>query len=296
MSLSGTALAGMVRVRDPLSQVQQLAQHLGILKPEDLDTQQVSEALRGVDAMKILEAGDIFKVWNNAPLLNYGAVVEQDATSESFFNEDFNESHLAGRINQVPWLLGVSSRAGEGGLFLLHIYSNPQFLKEFNENFLEYFRLSLFLPEKITTESVKDLLELYDVKELELNEHTLVPLSNILGDFNFYYPLYVAAEVYTGYSQEPVSIYKYEYRSLSNISFSRAYSEGVAPIELQPAHLDDGLHTIRMPILLPDFPKDSEDHLVIKRLTSLLVEFARTGYVLRSKSYVSHIYMKFFQF
>ncbi|XP_034477227.1 esterase E4 [Drosophila innubila] len=277
ISLSGTALSAMVRVRDPLAQARQLAEQVGVPQWSSLDTQQLAESLREVDALKILEGGDIFKVWNNGPLVNYAAVVEQDATSESFFNEDFVESHMAGRIHQVPWLLGISSRAGEGALFLLHIYTNPQFLKEFNENFLEFFPLTLYLPEGTSTDTVKDLLALYDVQEMELNERTIVPLSNIVGDFDFLYPLYASAEKYAGYTQEPLSIYSFEYRSQSNISFSRAYSEGIVQPELLPAHMDDGLHTIRMPILLPDFPKDSEDNLVTKRLTSLLVEFAKTG-------------------
>ncbi|KAL7737527.1 hypothetical protein ACLKA6_007654 [Drosophila palustris] len=277
ISLSGTALSAMAHVRDPLSQARQLGEQVGIAQSSNLDTKQLAESLRGVDALKILEGGDIFKDWNSAPLVNYAAVVEQDATSESFFSEDFIESHMAGRIQQVPWLLGSSSRAGEGAVFLLHVYTNPEYRKEFNENFLERFSLDLYLPKGTPTETVRNLLTLYDVQEMELNENTIIPLLNLLGDFNFLYPLYVAAEGYAGYAQEPLSIYSFEYRGSSGISFSQCHSEGIVPPEVLPAHMDDALHMIRMPIIWPDFAKDSEDNLVIDRLTTVLVEFAKTG-------------------
>ncbi|KAH8370630.1 hypothetical protein KR093_004382, partial [Drosophila rubida] len=277
ISLSGTALTNIVPVKNPLAQARQLAESVGVSQAGSLDTKELTASLRDVDAMQLLQAGDVMKVWDNVPIVNFAIVVEQDATPEAFFNEEVAVSHLAGRIHEVPWLLGSSSRAGEGSMFLLHILGNPQLLQEFNARFLELLAHSLYLPEDTTTETLQELLKIYEVQQLELNEQTLIPLTNIFGDFTFFYPLYASAESYVGYAKEPLSIYRFEFHSLTNLSFSRAYSRDVMPRELGPAHMDDALHVVRMPNLLPNFPPDSDDEVAINRLTTLLVEFAKTG-------------------
>ncbi|KAH8261005.1 hypothetical protein KR044_002120, partial [Drosophila immigrans] len=277
ISLSGTALSNVVRVRDPLAQARRLAEQAGVAQADSLDTKELAESLRAVDAMTLLEAGDVMKAWHNVPVISFATVVEQDATPESFFNEELSVSHLAGRIHEVPWLLGSSFRAGEGSMFLWHILTNPQALQEFNERFLELLGVALYLPEDTAEETVKELLKLYEVPEMELNEHTMIPLSNIFGDFTFLYPLYVSAESYAGYAKEPLSIYRFEFHSLTNLSFTRAATKAVIPRELGPVHMDDALHLISMPGLLPNYPEDSDDQLAIDRMTALLVEFAKTG-------------------
>ncbi|XP_062127648.1 uncharacterized protein LOC133840012 [Drosophila sulfurigaster albostrigata] len=277
MSLSGTALTNILHVKDPLNQVRKLAESAGVAQAGSLNSKELVESLRGVDAMDLLLAGDAMKVWDNVPLIDYGIVIEQDATPESFFNEALSVSHLAGRIHEVPWLLGSSSRAGEGSMFLLNMLTTPELLKVFNSRFLELMSVALYLPDETTEETLLALLKLYDVEQLELNEQTMIPLSNLFGDFTFLYPLYASAESYVKYAKESLSIYRFEFHSLSNISFSRAYSKEIIPRELGPVHMDDALHTIRMPGLLPNYPEDSADELAINRLTMLLVEFAKTG-------------------
>ncbi|EDW02571.1 GH22069 [Drosophila grimshawi] len=276
MSLSGTALFPSIIVNDPLAQARRLAERAGVAHAQSLDSQKLVEALHQIDGVDLLEAGDVLKEWSNLPLLNYGPVVEKDATPDAFLNEPPLKAHLAGRITQVPWLLGFGSRAGEGSMFTLQPYSKPQLLKEFNQNFLHLFGLLLDLPQGAAVEeTVQDILSVYGINDFELNKDTLVPLSTILGDFVFAFPLFVTANSYGDYADQPVFVYNYEYHS--NISFETLLTGGPIYEELGACHMDDAVHTLHMPALLPDFPKDSEDELVVKRMTSLLVEFAKTG-------------------
>ncbi|TDG47048.1 hypothetical protein AWZ03_006485 [Drosophila navojoa] len=275
MSLSGTAMLGTTMVYNPLEQAQQLAERVGVANAKSLDTQALAAALRASDANDLLEAGNVFKRWDSVPIINYAAVVEQPDAPEPFITEYPIPAHMAGRINQVPWLLSSTSRVGEGALFIMHIYMNPQLLKEFNENFLELFGLMMYLPAGHTKETVQDILEMYGVKEMQLNENTLVDLCGILGDFLFTYPLYVSASSYAAYAQQPVSIYSFEFTS--KVTYGALLTGGVVFEQLGASHLDDAIHTIRMPIFFPDFPKGSENDIVTKRLASLLVEFAWNG-------------------
>ncbi|XP_030081377.1 uncharacterized protein LOC111594041 [Drosophila hydei] len=275
MSLSGTALLATTMVDNPLEQAQQLAEAVGVAGAKTLDSQALAAALRASDANELLEAGNSFKRWDSVPIINYAVVVEQPDAPEPFMTEYPIAAHQGGRIHQVPWLLSSTSRTGEGALFLMHIYSNPQLLKELNENFLELFGLMLYLPKGFTKETVQDILEMYGVKEMQLNENTLVDLCGILGDFMFTYPIYVSAASYAEYAQQPVSIYSFEYTS--NITYNALATGGVVYEELGASHMDDAVHTIRMPIFFPDFARDSENAMVVKRLTSLLVGFAKNG-------------------
>uniref|UniRef100_B4MQF3 Carboxylic ester hydrolase n=2 Tax=Drosophila willistoni TaxID=7260 RepID=B4MQF3_DROWI len=277
MSFSGTAFAAFMRIlKDPLKQAQKLAEHLQIKDANILTTQELAKALRQVDAYALLYSGDILKTWDNQPIMNYRPVIEKPSP-EAFFTEDPVESHLAGRIQQIPWLLGSTSRAGEGSIFLLRILDIPKWLKEFNDNFVERFALALNLPEGTSPQVVTEILNLYDVQVREFNNETLIRLAEIVGDFNFHYPLYVAAASYASYANlddNPMSIYSYEYRGAK--AFSVYFTQGIE-YEVGSVHMDDCLHTLRTPVLIPDFPRDSEDATVMKRMTSLLVEFAKTG-------------------
>ncbi|XP_064551989.1 uncharacterized protein LOC135437843 [Drosophila montana] len=219
MSLSGTAMMATTLVYDPLPQARQLAESVGVAQAKSLDSQALTAALRRIDAMDLVTAGDVFKQWDNLPIVNYGLVVEQADSPESFMNEYPNAAHLGGRINQVPWLLGSTSRSGEGSMFLLHTFANPQLRKEFNDNFLELYGSLLYLPKGSTEQTVRDILKVYGVQDMELNENTLAPLSGILGDFTFVYPMFVSAASYAEFSKQPVSIYNFEY--LSNILVCR---------------------------------------------------------------------------
>ncbi|XP_032586621.1 juvenile hormone esterase [Drosophila mojavensis] len=275
MSLSGTVMIVATLPDNPLEQARQLAERLGVADAKTLDTQALATALRAMDANDLLKASDVLKQWNKLPQINYGVVVEQPDAPEPFITEYPITAHQAGPINQVPWLLSTTSRVGEGAFFLMEIYTTPQLLKEFNENFLELFGLMLYLPKGYGKETVQEILEIYGVKEMQLNENTLVDIAGILGDFMFNYPVYVCAASYTEYSKEPVSIYSFEYTS--NNTFAAILGGGLVKEELGACHMDDGVHTLKMSTLFPDFPQDSENAKVAKRMTSLLVEFAKNG-------------------
>lgn len=275
--MSGTAMMATTMVYDPLTQAQQLAERVGVAQAKSLDSQALAVALRRIDGKDLVAAGDVFKQWDNLPIINYGLVVEHADMPESFMNEYPMAAHLGGRINQVPWLLSSTSRTGEGSMFLLHTFANPQLRKEFNANFLELYGLLLYLPKGSSEDTVRQILTEYGVQDMELNEDTLATLSAILGDFIFVYPMLVSAASYAAVAQQPVSIYNFEY--LSNISYAAIFTGGILYDQLGACHMDDALYSISMPMLKLDFPKSSEEDLVIKRLTARLVEFAKNGWV-----------------
>ncbi|KAH8361977.1 hypothetical protein KR200_002647 [Drosophila serrata] len=280
MSLTGTMFIPAMKIlKDPLDQARQLAQVVGIDQAESLSSQDLAQALRDACPIKLLKSIDSLKIWDNLPHISCLPVLESEGSPDAFLVEDPLKAHLAGRINQVPWLLGVNSRAGEGSLFLLRAFEDPKRRKDFNEKFLEHLALVLNLPDGTGVEIVKDILAVYDFQaEMSLNNDTMLALAEISGDFNFYYPFYETVSSYAGYAnleKNPMSLYIFEFHGLHSVT--KLFSGSSEDWGVGAAHMDDGLHTIRIPILFEDFPKDSEDALVTKRITSLMVDFAQTG-------------------
>ncbi|XP_034651533.1 esterase 6-like [Drosophila subobscura] len=279
MSLDGTILSAVLQInKEPLAQARKLAAVAGIEGAEILDSKDLAQALRELDPVMLHKTVDSLKVWDNFPFISNPPVVEPVGCPEAFFTEDPVQAHLEGRINQVPWLLGANSRAGEGSIAVLHPFDDRKLRAELNERFLEHFAYILHLPDGTSPQVVREILDAYGIEGESITNDTLVPLAQIAGDFIFYYPLFETASTYAKYAdlkENPLSFYFFEYRGMRTLStlFSGASIEyGVGA-----AHMDDALHTIRIPAIVEDYPKDSEDAEVVKRMTSMMVDFAKTG-------------------
>ncbi|XP_044248910.2 uncharacterized protein [Drosophila takahashii] len=278
MSLTGTMfIPAMHILEDPLSQARQLAKVIGIDQADSLSSQNLAQAFREVDPMKILVSVDSLKIWDNLPHIINQPVLEKPSP-EAFLIEDPLKAHRAGRINQVPWVISLNSRAGEGALSLLRSFTCPKRMADFNGKFLEHLALVLNLPDGTPPQMVREILDAYGFQGESLNNDTLLTLAEISGDFNFYFPIYETVSSYASYAnleENPLSIYIFEFSGLHSISLMFSGSE--EDFGLGAAHMDDGLHTIRLPVLFEDFPKDSEDAKVAQRMTSLMTDFVKTG-------------------
>ncbi|BFG05267.1 venom carboxylesterase-6-like [Drosophila madeirensis] len=279
MSLDGTILSPFVKInKDPLAQARKLAAVAGIMEAEDLNSKDLAQALRELDPIRLLTSVDSLKVWHNFPFVCNPPVVEPVGCPEAFLTEDPVQAHLEGRIHQVPWLLGVNSRAGEGSLVTLLPFEDRNLRAELNEQFLERFSHIIYLPEGTSPHVVREILDAYGFEGQTISNDTLVPLAEISGDFGFYYPLYETASTYAKYAnlqENPLSFYFFEYRGMRTLS--TLFSGGSVEYGVGTAHMDDALHTIRIPAIVEDYPKDSEDAEVVKRMTSMMVDFAKTG-------------------
>ncbi|XP_022223271.2 juvenile hormone esterase isoform X2 [Drosophila obscura] len=279
MSLVGTILSPFLKInKEPLAQARKLAAVAGIEGAESLDSKDLAQALRELDPVELHTTVDSLKVWYNFPFISNTVVVEPVGCPEAFFTEDPVQSHLEGRINQVPWLLSVTSRAGEGALSILRVFDDRKLRAELNSQFLEHFSHVLNLPDGTSSEVVREILDAYGFEGESISNDTLVPLAEIAGDFGFFYPLYETASTYAKYAnleENPLSFYFFEYRGLRTLS--TLFSGASVEYGVGAAHMDDALHTIRIPAIVEDYPKNSEDADVVKRMTSLMVDFAKTG-------------------
>ncbi|XP_017077325.1 uncharacterized protein LOC108112087 [Drosophila eugracilis] len=278
MSLTGTMFVpAMSILKDPLSQARHLAKEVGIDQAETLSSQDLAEAIRNACPKKLLLSVDSLKAWDNMPLISTLPVLESPSP-DAFMVEDPLKAHLAGRINQVPWVVGINSRAGEGALSLLRPFSNPQRMADFNKKFLEHMSLMLNLPEGTSPQMVKEILDAYEFQGESLNNDTILTLAEICGDFNFYFPIYETISSYANYAnleENPLFIYIFEFSGMHSMSL--VFSGSTEDFGVGAAHMDDGIHTIRLPVLFGDYPKDSEDAKVVQRMTSLVTDFVKTG-------------------
>lgn len=281
MSLTGMwFLPSITILKDPLSQTRHLAKLSGIEEAETLSSKDLAQELSDVDPTKLLQSVDSLKVWDTLPQLHARPVIEPDGCPDAFLVEDPLATHLAGNYHQVPWVISFNSRPGEGSLSLLHAFVDPKRLEEFNDSFLEHMSLALSLPKGTAPEVVQDIFDAYQFQGKGLNNDTLLALAEIIGDFIFYYPLYETIVSYAGYAdleRNPLSIYFFHFegsRPATVFTSGNDLNYGVGA-----GHMEDGLHTIRIRAFVEDYPKDSLDAKVTQRMSELVTQYGKTGWV-----------------
>ncbi|KAL9706281.1 hypothetical protein quinque_009799 [Culex quinquefasciatus] len=138
ISMSGSALAGWNDPPvDPLSLVERQAEVAGVEDADTMDSWELVDALRKVDAVKLTESRSQLKSWNNYPIVLYTPVVEK-VHEGAFMSEDPRELWRDGLYESVPWMTGYLPN--DGAVIALGLISNhnlDRMIKLINEgNFL----------------------------------------------------------------------------------------------------------------------------------------------------------------
>lgn len=263
-------------LEEPLEQFYAIAQAVGIDNPQVESTKKLADKLRSMDADVIAKSGDALKFWFNHMLFNYRPVIEDAHDGNSYLTEKPLDTLRQGNYESKPWLTGLVSYRGEGGVLSVSVYENVTLRQELNENFADKM---LKLLELKNEEQLKLLTKEYMQDMWELNESTVDGFQELMSDCYFYYPVYQTLKHYFDFAdivKGPVFIYKFSYKG--PYSYVPLYSGGAAPSKhYDTVHFDDLLYQFRQSAIYPDFDKDSIDLALTKEFVATLMEFIKTG-------------------
>ncbi|XP_053666504.1 juvenile hormone esterase-like [Anopheles marshallii] len=279
VSLSGNALAPWSAPRtNPEQLARQQAELLGVKEAHQMTTSELVEALRSIDAERFVDSYKGFTNGSRYPAIVYGPVVESSTVKDAFLTATPKELWSRGEHLSVPWLTGVVPN--DGFVFSAPMLKDTDCTKEL---FAQQQALLLnLLGGAKQPEAFPMLMEHFfnhqsTVGQCFTKEHVGI-LTKVFNEGLFVYPLMLSVRQHANHtrSNAPIYLYKFNYKG------PHSYSSLLAPDNDPPqdfgiVHCDDLIYIFRAPILFPDFSRNSPDAKVTKKMTKLLVDFARTG-------------------
>lgn len=159
ISMSGTANVPFAITDEPLRQARRLAELARVKDARNLSTVKLTRALRGVNAVDLLNAGDGLKFWDVDHMTNFRPVVERGIPEGEIFLGDHPKDMLKnGRRPALPLLLGTVP--GEGAVRVVNINENQTLRESFNSRFDELLQELMEFPPGLDQERLKQGMKL----------------------------------------------------------------------------------------------------------------------------------------
>ncbi|XP_065077538.1 juvenile hormone esterase-like [Ochlerotatus camptorhynchus] len=151
ISQSGSALSYWNEAYpDQLGLARRLALATGVDEAENINSWQLVNALRKVDATRLVNSVDELKIWHNQPIILFRPVVEKYVDKETFLDEDPKVLWSRGRYQKVPWMTGYLP--AEGMALMQAIYTNSTLLQQLLANQQHLVPLLTGIPQTVVSD------------------------------------------------------------------------------------------------------------------------------------------------
>lgn len=240
------------------------------------DSKQLLACLRTKTADELIKTDRSFQVYNYCPMIPFRPVVEPEHPG-AFLTEDPALSSKHGRLSDIPWMTGVTS--DEGALVAPGLYErkNGELIKKLSNNFEEIAPITLLFGETCPSDQKKQIAsevrEFYFGKE-PIDNSSRSKVVDMYSDAWFTLAAKRSVLDYLEKQSSPVYYYNLAYRG--SASFSIIF--GDAKNDYGVSHADELQYLF--PVgeqLFKDIPLSEKDRRMIDIITSLWVNFAKSG-------------------
>ncbi|EDW74339.2 uncharacterized protein Dwil_GK21859 [Drosophila willistoni] len=272
ISMSGTANAPFAITKNPLEQARETAKLCAIPNADTLSTDELTEALRNVNAKTLINAG-------GHPLTLYRPVVEPPSI-DAIIPADPEILMKSVYFQKRPWLLGTVPQ--EGAVRAINIIENPKLREKFNLRFKFYLDKLLEWPNRITRRQARDKTEIVISQYFDgiylIKNQTEAGFLDTITDRVFKHPLYEAIYEYWKIPGGKFPHYMYSFNYKGPFSYASRFSTANVTGKYGVVHGDDLIYLFRSRHLFPDFHKSSVEAKVIEKFVKYIVNFATFGY------------------
>lgn len=258
-------------VQDPLSQTRKFASAAGIANAETLNKTALVSELRKVDAAKLIDASDTFKVWSVDPLVITKTVVEDCKEVNGFMCEDPIKLWRDGNYAKIPMISGYTE--GDGAIRPLNFMADPKHLDSFNANFDEILSQIIEFPN--TEDRVQMIKDKYFNGESILTNDSLDALTQLYTDRSFMVPLANTMQQMVDVSRKNSGyVYKFSFKGRNSYSF--LYSGNFKDYGI--VHCDELIYLLKSPLLFPnEFEAGSVEAEFRKNFVKFFTHFVTYG-------------------
>ncbi|KAF5277162.1 hypothetical protein FQR65_LT03868 [Abscondita terminalis] len=270
------AMSGSIFSQRPIENHQfNLAQKQArLVNCSDDSSENIMRCLKTKSAEELGNSLSGFYEFRYDPMFIWTPVVELDFGQERFLTEDPIKSVLKGNFAKVPFMSGVTTE--ELSYYATHLLSNPQWSHEINEDFETIFPVA-FNYERDTNKSrhITRELKKYFFGKVSIDNTTKQGLEELYADGLIGFGVNRGVKLLAKFNTESTYYYRFSYKGrYSHVYFSNS---GVV-------HLDDLMYLFWISPFFPKFTVDVPEYAIVKKLTSLIANFARTGKPIPSPS------------
>lgn len=152
IAMSGTANVPFAIDENPEYTARQTAKHCNIQNWDTLSTADLAKALKRVNKLVLLNAGDKLKHWDVDNLVNYRPIVEKPGPT-AFLSQHPDEILRTGNYHAVPIMFGRVPN--EGGVRVIAIMESEKLRHKFNNDFYNLMGKFLEFPSKFNSSQVE---------------------------------------------------------------------------------------------------------------------------------------------
>ncbi|XP_075166834.1 juvenile hormone esterase-like [Haematobia irritans] len=268
IAMSGVATLPAFFQENPLAVARATAKNLNITNSHNITSTELLEAFRSKDIETIFAAVNGLRRWVNYPITSYCVVVESPDSPDPFFTQKPSDILAQGNYIPAPFMTGLVPE--EGAPYSIPIWEFPHIRDSFNNNFNETVKLTLLLPENVTSAQLSKIInEYYEGKEMLTKQGSLDMYTDALFAHPFYQNTKIFAHTVDN-NEFPLYLYRYNFKG----RYSYASVFGASNDDYGVVHCDELFSTWRQPALVPDFPKNSTEAKAAEKLTKIFVSFA----------------------
>ncbi|XP_015115296.1 venom carboxylesterase-6 [Diachasma alloeum] len=275
ISHSGTALCPWVLTRPGVAKQQ--ANRLGeYLNCPTKSSAELLSCLKMKDHVEIIATDRKFQIFDYDPMIPFRPVIEPDHPG-AFLKEEPAQTLKNGNMADIPWMTGFNSQEGAIKVAALYGIKGKEYVKMFNERFMELAPLSLGYEDTCPKEYhdyVSSKIRKFYLGDKPAHESNRFNVIDMYSDAWFNVGADMAIRDHLEVLASPVYYYYFAYRG--GASFSRIFGDETNDYGV--SHADELQYLF--PVgeqLFQDTPFSKEDHRMADIMTKLWTNFAKTG-------------------
>jgi len=272
ISMSGVALNPWGLQENPLETTKIVAKALGCSHD---DNKEMVKCIKWRNGKQINEATRLLRPWLYNPYSPVAPVVDK-ASKNPFLPENPYKMMIDGNINDVPWIVSVTTSEG--------LYPAADYMVK--ENFLpdlekRWDELAPYIMHYMHTISddkkteVSEKIKQYYLKGEPISKKTYPELVQMIGDRVFVESSETAAKLQAKANKSPVYFYQYDFTGEERISFAYLFTDSKEKYGV--SHGDDAM------FVFSDLPKKIEpklppgDEKMKETMLDMWMSFVKTG-------------------
>ncbi|KAF5306930.1 hypothetical protein FQA39_LY00160 [Lamprigera yunnana] len=238
--------------------------------PDDT-SENIVTCLKTIPANKLGDTLPSFAEFGTDPILIWMPVIETDFGQERFLIEHPIKTVLDGNFAKIPFMTGVTTE--EFSYLARNVLEDPQLLKTINEKFDKVAPIA-FIYERGSnkSEGISQKLREEFLGSGPIDNSSFDGLGKLYADGVVGFGVNNGIKLIAERNKEATYYYRFSFKGrFSHVNLSNS------TIPYGVVHHDDLIYLFHLPQMFPRFNVTDPEYVMVKKLTTLLKNFAYTG-------------------
>lgn len=230
------------------------------------------DCLKKVPANEIVAQDLKFLEWSYHPMVPFKPVLEEQS-DEAFLTEEPADIIKSNNAAKVPIIVGFTTE--DGAFKAAYLFKRRNLLEEINKDFNRMAPFLLVYHESTSNQDkISEKVQKHYFGDREIDNNAKAAFTDMITDSWFHLPADTTVRLHTQYTDQKVYYYLFGYRGSE--TFTTLYKSTEDDYDYGTCHCDDLLYLFNFDIF-PNYKPKNGDETMNKIMTSLWINFAKTG-------------------